>query len=508
MQTHKACAPGSRKGIRTSADIIPTLLAIVSPPQGKRLHGVLLEFLILTAIGHSPELPTLATPALLEQVMYYRGPEGAEDGVMGCTDSGQFGSQPASLHSAGEGGLHSSDGAATDGPITGRAAASTGAEVNGSFFGASGDTENWTEGIAGAGPMTSEASATPNQQLAKLSSLLPNTFLGLVSHNSLSSLMGLSNFNSTGHLSLPDLSPFQQMAAIASHAALDPATNRMPFTLAAPNRDSAPPPNVSPHSLTGLSSLSAAITKLDSTLPPSTGQDNPEPKVQDIAQIYKSLREPIDKLTEAAAVGTDGRNKRTLADLAAAAEAAMVLSEKPSKRVQQMSLDPDDDSEWRMHFKDFVAFVQQRTSQCGAALPRTGALGTWCSEQLASAVEWLSQGGMPDPLEEAISRRGSTMTSGKYEAIMSVAAFQGEVLKTEAEAFDECIWKLKRFVEEHRRLPHAGGMSGIDSEAELARWCTLQRRLALRLAAKLPGCGAMDATRVAQLLDVPGWIEG
>jgi hypothetical protein len=515
MQTHKACAPGSRKGIRTSADIIPTLLSIVNPPQGKRLHGVLLEFLILTAIGHSAGLPTLATPALLEQVMYYRGPEGAPDAAVAAatmaanrTESRPSESQLGPPDSGVDSGAQSNESPIVDRlTSSGGAATATGAAgadvTTAGLFGVPRGDASWPEGLfGGVAPIPSDGLAASSAQIAHLSSMmLPNTLMNLIPHSNLSSFVGLHSLNS-GHLS--PLSPFHQVAAAAGHSARDSSAGSLPLALAASNRDD-PLGVLRPASLSGLSSLSAAISKMDNSLPPSGGQDDGEPK--DIAQIYMSLQEPMQKLAEAAVLNSDNRNsnKRTLADLAAAAEVAQASADRPVKRSQQQ-LEAEEHSEWRTHFKDFVAFVQQRTSGCGAALPRTGALGSWCSEQLQNAVEWLSQGGMPDPLSGS-ANQGGAMMAAKYNDLMAVPAFKIEVLKSEAEAFDECIWKLKRFVEEHGRLPRAEGMSGIDSEAELARWCSVQRRLALRLAAKLPGSGAMDASRVAQLLDIPGWIE-
>ena len=108
---------------------------------------------------------------------------------------------------------------------------------------------------------------------------------------------------------------------------------------------------------------------------------------------------------------------------------------------------------------------------------------------------------------------------------MRVPEFSAEVHATEAAAFDECLWKLERFVRDAGRLPRAaagdiaaaadaggnvatGGRRVEAWEAELAEWSGAQRRLALKLAAGRLTTGAMCQARVARLCDVPGWLAG
>ena len=74
LQTHKACSAGRRKGIRVTADTIPTLTALLDPPKTKRLNGVMLEFLLLAASGRTSTFSEpIATPALLDRATRYGG---------------------------------------------------------------------------------------------------------------------------------------------------------------------------------------------------------------------------------------------------------------------------------------------------------------------------------------------------------------------------------------------------------------------------------------------------
>jgi hypothetical protein len=74
VQTHKACSAGRRKGIRVTAETIPTLTALLDPPKTKRLNGVMLEFLLLAAVGKSTTFPEpLATRDLLDRATRFGG---------------------------------------------------------------------------------------------------------------------------------------------------------------------------------------------------------------------------------------------------------------------------------------------------------------------------------------------------------------------------------------------------------------------------------------------------
>jgi pyruvate/2-oxoglutarate dehydrogenase complex dihydrolipoamide acyltransferase (E2) component len=122
------------------------------------------------------------------------------------------------------------------------------------------------------------------------------------------------------------------------------------------------------------------------------------------------------------------------------------------------------------------------------------------------------------------------LTTAAFEVLMRVPEFRAEVHATEAAAFEECIWRLERFVRDTGRLPRAHAPSHGDAEApaaskgaaagdtnassrveawerELAEWSALQRRLALRLAAAQHPASAMTPERVARLLKVPGWAD-
>jgi hypothetical protein len=66
MQGHKACLAGQRKGIRVAVDTIPELTDLLQPPKTRRLNGIMLEYLLLAAIGQTDTFPALATQAVLE----------------------------------------------------------------------------------------------------------------------------------------------------------------------------------------------------------------------------------------------------------------------------------------------------------------------------------------------------------------------------------------------------------------------------------------------------------
>jgi hypothetical protein len=490
LQTHKACAPSMRKGIRTSSEIIPTLLTIVDPPHGRRLHGVLLEFLILTAIGQTPNLPALATPNLLYDVMVprYSGTPAATAGASG----GSGGSDVAGCWS----------GDKPDGDANPRATVM--GKLMGPVGGAAAGTPTSATATAGA-PAASHLLPSTNTNLLSLSAMLPNSL------NLLASMVPSlpPNFSSNS-MPLSELSPFHRVVGslppgsrgLSTSTAADPVPGE-DAGCATPATPAAPTTTVSEGTIT-LSESSDSPSKPTGTantgaIPTSSGDRGTKRTLIDIKPLAPELKQAKQA-------------KQSISEVFARVRSQQAPVAPPPATSEPLHTDKralsGAASKWVATFSEFVAFVEQRRAQGSEApLPRTGALGTWCFEHLAAAQQRLSAGGVPveDGPSVCLSRTA-------YDVLMHVPEFRVEVRKNESASFDECLWKLNRFVQANGRqpLPHVaaeGGTAVDGSEAELAEWSACQKRQALRLAAGHPGAGAMSRDRIARLLDISGWID-